>query len=152
MKLKQLFIFFVMMVFFLSASITFAQHGGGSKGGGANASPFFKLFNSETIVEFGGFVESIYRTPPLKGIHYDVNMKVNSGKESFVVHLGPEWYIDRLEKKIVKGIYVYGKGSRVIFEDKPVIIAMEVIKGGVTIPLRDKTGKAVWETPEKTVK
>ena len=60
------------------------------------------------------------------------------------MHLGPVWYIERLDIKIKKGDKVGVKGSRVMMRDKPTIIAAEVKKGDEVLILRDEDGIPVW--------
>ena len=45
------------------------------------------------------------------------------------MHLGPGWFVERLDVKIVKGNTVEIKGARINFNDKPAIIAAEIKKG-----------------------
>ena len=60
------------------------------------------------------------------------------------VHLGPEWYIERLDGKLAKGDAVEVKGSRVTFAGNPAIIAAEVKKGDAILKLRDDNGIPAW--------
>jgi hypothetical protein len=69
---------------------------------------------------------------------------LGTDKETIQVHLGPEWYIGRLDARIVKGDAVEVKGSRVTVAEKPVIIAAEIKKGDNLLLLRDSAGIPVW--------
>jgi hypothetical protein len=73
-----------------------------------------------------------------------VHILVKTDKETVDVHLGPGWYIDNQDVKIMAGDKVEVKGSRVIFQDKPAIIAAEVKKGDEVLKLRDESGFPVW--------
>jgi len=81
---------------------------------------------------------------PMKGMYAAVTLAVKTDKETIAVHLGPEWYIGRLDAKIAKGDTVEVRGSRVTFDDKPAIIAAEVKKGDNVLALRDSAGIPVW--------
>lgn len=70
---------------------------------------------------------------PMKGMYSGIHIVVKTDKENMDVHLGPEWYIERLDTKIEKGDKVEVKGSRVTIAGKPAIIASEVKKGDNTL-------------------
>lgn len=145
MRTKNFIQFFILVIILLTASFVLAQHGGGLRGGGKGMnSPYQKLYDPETIETISGIVESVDKTPPLRGIHFDVNLTVKTEKETIPVHLGPEWYIDRLDTKIEKGDNIKVKGSRATMGGKPVIIAVEVKKGNTVIAIRDNAGIPVW--------
>ena len=75
---------------------------------------------------------------------YGVHVLLKTGQETIPVHLGPAWYIERLDMKLEKGDKVDVKGSRVTFNEKPAIIAAEVKKGQSALVLRDSSGIPVW--------
>jgi hypothetical protein len=60
------------------------------------------------------------------------------------VHLGPVWYIERQDIKIDPGDKVEITGSRITFQGKPAIIAVELKKGTEILKLRDENGFPVW--------
>jgi len=69
--------------------------------------------------------------------HEEDNPNADTGGGTVAVHLGPEWYIERLDGKLAKGDAVEVKGSRVTFAGNPAIIAAEVKKGDAVLKLRD---------------
>jgi DNA/RNA endonuclease YhcR with UshA esterase domain len=73
-----------------------------------------------------------------------IALVVKTEKETVTVHLGPNWYMERLDAKIVKGDQVEVKGVRTTFAGKPVVIAAEVKKGDNVLVLRDANGVPVW--------
>jgi hypothetical protein len=75
-----------------------------------------------------------------RGIH----LQLKTEKETIPVHLGPDWFIERLDTKVEKGDMIEVKGSRVSFDGKPAIIAAEVKKGDNSLILRDSAGVPVW--------
>jgi DNA helicase TIP49 (TBP-interacting protein) len=89
-------------------------------------------------------VESVVKITPMKGMHSGIHLTVKTEKEIVDVHLGPEWYIERLDTKIEKGDKIEIKGSRVAIDGKPAIIAAEVKKGENTLVLRDSSGVPAW--------
>ncbi len=142
----------VLSVFFVFGltlvSVSFAQRGQmgkwqGSGGWGPDA-PYQRLYDPAKVETITGTVESVERIKPDKGMYPAVTLTVKTEKETILVHLGPAWYIGRLDTKIEKGDKLEIKGSRVTFNGKPVIIAAEIKKGESTLVLRDSDGIPVW--------
>jgi hypothetical protein len=80
----------------------------------------------------------------MKGMHYGIHLLLKTDKETIDVHLGPGWYIERLDTKIEEGDKIEVKGSRVTIAGKPAIIAAEVKKGDSILVLRDSAGVPAW--------
>jgi hypothetical protein len=113
-------------------------------GGWGMGSRYQRMFNPATVETFSGIVESVDNTVPMKGMHSGIHLTVKTEKESVDVHLGPEWYIERLDTKIQQGDAIEVKGSRVALSGKPAIIASEVKKGDNVLVLRDGNGVPAW--------
>jgi DNA helicase TIP49 (TBP-interacting protein) len=107
-------------------------------------SPYQRMFNPATVETISGTVESVDKVMPMKGMYSGIHLTIKTEKESVDVHLGPEWYIERLDTKIQKGDTIEVKGSRVTIAGKPVIIASEVKKGDDVLVLRDSNGIPAW--------
>jgi hypothetical protein len=73
-----------------------------------------------------------------------VHLIVKTDKEPLSVHLGPTWYIQRQDIKIMPGDKVEITGSKINFQGQPAIIATEVKKGTEILKLRDQNGFPVW--------
>lgn len=80
----------------------------------------------------------------MKGMYSGIHLILKTDKETIDVHLGPEWYIERLDTKIKKGDKIEVKGSRLTISGKPAIIAAEVKKGDNVLILRDSAGIPTW--------
>jgi hypothetical protein len=137
------------IVSFFSLLLTtesFAQRGmkWQGSGGWGMGTPYQRMYDPAKVETISGTVESVDRIAPVKGMYPAVALTVKTDKETITVHLGPEWYIGRLDAKIAKGDSVEVKGSRVTFGDKPVIIAGEIKKGDKVLQLRDNAGVPVW--------
>ncbi len=134
----------------LFVTVGFAQGGPGKglkwsgSGGWGPGSPYQRLYNPSTVETIAGTVESVDMITPTRGMSYGVHILLKTEKETISVHLGPAWYIERLDTKIKKGDKLEVKGSRIIFNEKPAIIAAEVKKGQNTLVLRDSSGIPVW--------
>ncbi len=129
-----------------SPSWTFAsswQNWRGSRGWGMNA-PYQKMYNATDVIIVSGDVLSVEKQAPIKGMCFGIFLIVKTGSETLSVHLGPLWYIERLDYKISPGDKVEIKGARLSFNNKPAIIAAEVRHGNKVLVLRDNVGIPVW--------
>ena len=75
---------------------------------------------------------------------HGIRLMVETAKETVPVHLGPEWYVTNQDIQLQPNERVEIKGSRIIFNDKPAIIAAEVKKGDKILTLRDINGLPLW--------
>jgi hypothetical protein len=130
----------------LSATVVLAQptmkwRGSGGWGMGA---PYGRMYDTNTVETIRGVVEKIEMITPMRGMSHGVHLLLKTKKETVDVHLGPSWYIENQDVKIMSGDRVEVTGSRVTFRDKPAIIAAEVKKGDEMLRLRDSNGVPVW--------
>ncbi|HBG92816.1 MAG: DNA-binding protein [Nitrospirae bacterium RIFOXYB2_FULL_43_5] len=150
MRTKKIIGLVLALSLVLAASLAFAQPmRGGMKGwkgsgGWGMGTQYQRMYNPKTVETITGTVESVDKITPMKGMNYGVHITVKTDKEAISVHLGPGWYIERLDTNIEKGDKVEVKGSRVTFAGKLAIIAAEVKKGDNVLTLRDSTGIPVW--------
>jgi hypothetical protein len=146
MGTKRLIGLMVVVSMLLTASTVLAQpwkRWRGSGGWGVG-SQYQRMYNPATVETVSGKVESVDKITPMKGMYYGIHLLLKTDKETVSVHLGPGWYIERLDTKIEKGDKIEVKGSRVTMMGKPVIIAAEVKKGESVLKLRDDNGIPVW--------
>ncbi len=113
-------------------------------GGWGPGSQYGRMYDPKTIVSITGTVEKIEKTTFGKGMSSGIHLILKTDKETIAVHLGPSWYIENQDIKILPGDKVDIKGSRVTFQGKPAIIAAEVKKGDEVLQLRDENGVPVW--------
>jgi hypothetical protein len=146
MKTKRFIGLLVAVSMLLTASITLAQSWKGWRGSGrwGMGSQYQRMYDPKTVETISGTIESIDKITPMKGMYYGIHLLLKTDKETIPVHLGPGWYIERLDTKIEKGDKIQVKGSRVTMMGKPVIIAAEVKKGESVLKLRDENGIPVW--------
>jgi hypothetical protein len=132
----------------LFAVDSYAQMGPGFKwhgsGGWGMGTPYQRQYDPAKVETINGTVEAVEMVTPMKGMYKAVALMVKTGSETIAVHLGPEWYIGRLDVKILKGDTVEVKGSRISFAGKPAIIAAEIKKGDTVLVLRNEAGIPVW--------
>ncbi|NLT24135.1 MAG: DNA-binding protein [Syntrophorhabdus sp.] len=126
---------------------SFAQRGAmkwKGSGGWGQGTPYNRMYDPAKVETVSGTVESVGTAVPMKGMYAAATLTLKTEKETITVHLGPEWYIGRLDTKIAKGDAVEVKGSRVTFDGKPVIIAAELKKDDNVLTLRDSSGIPAW--------
>jgi hypothetical protein len=130
----------------LIVSPVFAGHWNNWRGSGGwgEGSRYNRMYDPATVETVSGTVEAVAEVRPMKGMNTGVRVLLRTDKELVSVHLGPAWYIERLDAKIRKGDRIEVKGSRVIFAGKPAIIAAEVKKGSATLVLRNDAGVPAW--------
>jgi hypothetical protein len=135
----------VALTLILTSSLALAGwHGYRGSGGWGMGSAYQRMYNPATVETFSGTVEAVDQITPMKGMYGGIHLIVKTDKSSVEVHLGPSWYIERMDTKIEKGDKVEVKGSKVTYEGKPAIIAAEVKKGDNTLILRDNAGIPSW--------
>jgi hypothetical protein len=132
----------------LAASDSFAQRGPGmmwrGSGGWGPGTAYNKMYDPKTVETITGEVTSVDRITPGKGMAGGVHMIVKTDKDTVSVHLGPSWYIENQDVKLVPKDKVEVKGSKITFGGKPAIIAAEVKKGDDVLKLRDDAGYPAW--------
>ncbi len=134
------------LIALLMVSLTlpaFAAGGRGSGGWGMGGA-YQRMYNPATVETVSGEVISVDRMTPMRGMGAGIHLQLKTGKETVSVHLGPAWYMDRLDQHIDKGDNIEVKGSRVTIDGKPAIIAATVKKGDALLTLRDDSGVPVW--------
>ncbi len=138
-------VLFCMLCFVLSTAL-FAQQGMQWRGGGGwgPGGAYNRIYDLKTIETISGEVISVDAITPLKSMCYGVHLTLQTKKETISVHLGPSWYIENQDTKIEPKDKVEVKGSRVIFDGNPAIIAAEVKKGEEVLNLRDEKGFPFW--------
>jgi hypothetical protein len=146
MKRKAMICVAVLAVLAVTASVASAGPGRGWKGSGGwgMGGGYQGMYNPATVETVTGTIESIDRTVPMKGMSRGVHVTLKTEKGPLSVHLGPEWYVERLDGKLAKGDLVEVKGSRITFAGNPAIIAAEVKKGDADLKLRDDKGIPAW--------
>jgi hypothetical protein len=130
----------------LSATVVLAQpvmkwKGSGGWGMGA---PYGRMYDTKTVEIIRGVVEKIEMITPMRGMSHGVHLLLKTKNKTLDVHLGPSWYIENQDVKIMPGDEVEVTGSRITFQNKPAIIAAEVKKGDEVLRLRDSDGVPAW--------
>lgn len=115
----------------------------GSGGWGPN-SVFSKAYDPRSVETIRGKVNSIDYVTPYNTTSRGVVMTVNTGQDLIPVHLGPAWFIASQDQTIDPGDRVEVTGSLITYQEKPVMIAGQVVKGDETLKLRAENGRPMW--------
>ncbi|MBU5635225.1 DNA-binding protein [Geomonas sp. Red69] len=113
-------------------------------GGWGMKGAYQRLYDPAKVETVSGEVAKVELMSARKGPGNGVHLLLRTGQETIPVHLGPAWFLERLDTRIEKGDRVEVKGARVTFDGKPAIIAAEVKKGDAVLQLRDQAGVPVW--------
>jgi hypothetical protein len=146
MKIIMTLIAVVTLLSFTLPAEALAQRGIGSRGGGGwgPGTPYARMYDSQTVETITGEVLSVDQITPMKGMSYGIHIVLKTNKETISVHLGPGWYLENQDVMIAPKDKIEVKGSRIIFEGKPSLIAAEVKKGDEVLTLREANGFPVW--------
>jgi hypothetical protein len=144
---KKAFVFFaVVFAITIISSMATAQPWKGWRGSGGwgPGTPYQQLYDPAKIETLTGEVIKIDQTVPMRRMGSGVFLMVKTDKETIAVHLGPSWYIERLDTKINVGDNLEIKGVRTSLAGNPAILTAEVKKGDAVLVLRDANGVPVW--------
>lgn len=146
MKNKKWIAMLMAIGMMLLSSLALAQPWKGWRGSGGwgMGTPYSGLYNPALADNLTGEVLKVERVTPAKGMTYGVQILLRTERETLPVHLGPGWYVERLDLKVEKGDQVEVKGARTNFQNRQVIIAREIKKGDYLLVLRDAAGIPVW--------
>ena len=134
----------LLIVTYTTAAFAAPGNWGRGTGGWDMGGAYQRMYNPATVETASGEVMSVDRITPMKGMGAGIHLQLKTDKETISVHLGPAWYIERLDARIEKGNKMVVKGSRVAVAVKPAIIAAEVKRGSALLKLRDDYGIPVW--------
>lgn len=140
---KLIIIFTLSSLLILSlAHLVYAQAG--------DPAPFGRMFDPKTIKTMSGEVAGVEKIPaPQPDMHGRVTFNLKTDKETILVYLGPDFYLDQQGAKFAPGDKVQVKGSLVSMDGKPTLIPIEVKKGDQTFTLRTERGVPLWSRAVK---
>ncbi len=101
-------------------------------------------YDVNSVITVTGMVEKVEKRPGKAGSFFGVHLMLKTEKESFDVHLGPEWFVEDGESKFLINDKVKVTGSRIMYKGRPAIIAKEIVKGDDVLKLRDDRGFPSW--------
>jgi hypothetical protein len=103
-----------------------------------------RMYDPAKVEIITGQEVSLEHAASPRGMGMRVGFKLNTGSETIVVHLGPQWFIDEQGVKIAAGDTVEIKGAKAERWGEKIFIAAEVKKGAEVLKLRDENGVPAW--------
>jgi len=136
----------VILISVSTAAAATAQQWRGWRGSGGwgPGTPYYQLYDPQKEETLAGEVVRIEQSVPMRRMSQGIVLVVKSDKETIAVHLGPSWFIERLDTKINTGDKLEIIGVRTEIGGKPALLAGEVKKGDAVLLLRDEQGVPVW--------
>ena len=146
MRTSRMLVTVIFGICLLSSQPLFAQRGMQWRGGGGwgPGTPYARMYDPKTVQTISGSVVSVDTLTPMAGMGNGVHLLLKADKETVSVHVGPVWYLENQDVKLEPGDRVQVRGSRITFQGKPAIIAVDVTKGDDTLRLRDESGFPLW--------
>ena len=86
------------------------------------------MYDPKTVETVSGEVVSVDKIID-RGTGYGVSLTLKTGKETILVYLGPDWFIEKQDLTFAPKDQVEITGSHITFQGKPAIIAAQVQKG-----------------------
>ncbi len=151
MQIKTIFCWFMGMFLVLEASAhaqEVAIRRAGGQGWGAK-SAYGKLFDPSTLENVTGEVLSVERFTPFRQMGYGLLVVLKTPTQTIDVHVGPGWFVAEQDFEIAPGDRITVRGSRILFQDGPAIIATEVRHGDRILKLRTDTGQPIWSEEDE---
>lgn len=108
-----------------------------------------RCFDPQTVTTIRGTVVDTGGLGAALGLSGMIEIRVRTEQETLPVQLAPREYLDTQNTKVEQDDRVEVTGSRIIADNRPMIIAMEVRKGDQVLKLRDKQGHPLWLPPKK---
>ena len=113
-------------------------------GGWGMGSSYQRMYDPAAVTTITGEVLSVQEVVPAQGMMPGIHLNVKTAEGELPVHLGPAWYVERLDTPIEAGDKIEAKGSRVTIDGKAALIAAEVRKGNSVLILRNEAGVPAW--------
>ena len=144
--MKKYIILAVVVLVVGVAVAAIAGPGWGCKGVGncARGGVSGRIYDPATVETVTGQVVSLEPITSRRGNCQGIGLTINMGESNIVVHLGPQWYLDKQTMKLTSGDMVEIKGSKVFRRREDVFIAAEVKRGSDVLKLRDASGVPAW--------
>lgn len=113
-------------------------------GGWGMGCAYNKIFVINNVTQLAGEVIAIESFVPQNKMIEGVLAKVKTAEGVTSVHLGPRWFLDNQDVQLKANDKIDVKGSSVMFDGNPIIVASEVIKDDQVLLLRDEHGRPLW--------
>jgi hypothetical protein len=128
------------------AAVAMADPGYGRRGEGdcAKGDGPWSSFDANKIEKISGTVIALEPVRARRGNSQGIELKLNTGSGQVIVHVGPQWYLQKQTVKIVSGDAVEITGAKMVRRGAEIFIASEVRKGNDVLKLRNVNGVPAW--------
>ncbi len=124
------------------ALTVFAQPGPGGAGPRIH---FGRLWDAGTVETLKGEVVAVDEYVPGRGgTAYGLRLTLKTDRETIPVVLGPASYVKEQHFTFEPKDALEVRGSRMLVQGKPTVIAAEVVKGDKSLKLRGEAGRPLW--------
>jgi hypothetical protein len=130
------------LVLILALTLACGSENQGDLGPGGGAG-YDRMYDPKTVETVSGEVVSVDKIID-RGTSYGVSLTLKMGKETILVYLGPDWFIEKQDLTFAPKDQMEITGSQITFQGKPAIIAAQVQKGDKSLKLRDPAGIPAW--------
>ena len=100
-------------------------------------------YDPKTVATVSGEVLAVDKSTD-RGMGYGKSLILKTSAETFLVYLGPGWFLDKQDLTFAPRDQLEITGSQVTLQGKPAIIATQVKKGDQSLKLRDPAGIPAW--------
>ena len=100
-------------------------------------------YDPKTVATVSGEVLSVDKSTD-RGMGYGKSLILKTSAETFLVYLGPGWFLEKQDLTFAPRDQLEITGSQVTLQGKPAIIAAQVKKGDKSLKLRDPAGIPAW--------
>ncbi len=114
-------------------------------------SAYAAMYDTASTVTVTGTVRSISTFRPEKGRYPGVQVGVSTREGTFMVHLGPEWFITNQDFELNEGDKVEVRGARISYQGTAAIMASHLKKFDSELILRDEDGVPYWEAYRRRI-
>src|SRR5487761_1985920 len=101
-------------------------------------------YDTAAVIDVTATVAATREVPKgnsMAGLH----LAVQIGSENLDVYVGPSEFVKIFEVTFHKGDSIHLVGSKVTFQDSPVVLARDITIGSITLSLRDNAGEPLWK-------
>lgn len=103
-----------------------------------------RLYDASIVEIFKGIVLNVNTFNPDGYIRNAVRFALKTKDDIVSIHIGPSWYLNYKKFSIKEGDRVIVLGSKVVYSDKPAVIASHIQTGNTKIELRNSDGFPLW--------
>jgi hypothetical protein len=112
--------------------------------GWEEGSRYNKLYSNK-IDTLSGVVLKVIKATPMQGMAEGIQLQIQSGKDTVVVHLCPKWMGDYLNLNIQPKDEVVIEGCKAVCKGSHIFMASKLTANSIILQLRDEKGLPIWD-------